>query len=154
MLAALLLFLLVAAPVASAARAEGDGAYLEACLAAAGGYTDAARDTCFAQVSEVCVASSAGTTVDLITCAQREYDVWQALLDAAYRRLAEAEPAARLAKIDAAQEAWRTWRDQRCRVYATYEGSIYAPLAALCLAETVSRRVVDLWEIERGFVGE
>jgi len=154
MLAALLLFLVVAAPVASIARAEGDGAYLEACLAAAGGYTRAARDTCFAQVSEVCVASSAGTTTDMIACAQREYDVWQTLLDAAHGRIEETEPPERLAMIDAAQEVWRSWRDQRCRVYATYEGSIYAPLAALCLAETVSRRVVDLWEIERGFVGE
>ncbi len=145
-----LLLVLVAVP----AWADDDRDYLEACLAAAGGKTAAARTTCFGQVSEVCLAQSQGTTEDMRSCAERELGAWQTLLDEALGRLRETQPEPRLAAIDEAQVVWRDWREARCAVYGTYEGAIYGPLAGLCRAETTSRRVVDLWEVEAGFTGE
>ena len=133
---------------------EGDRDYLAACLAAAGGQTAAARTTCFGQVSEVCLAQSQGTTLDMVDCAGRETAAWQTLLDEALARLEESEPAPRVTAIRDAQVIWRDWRDARCTVYGTYEGSIYRPLAGICRAETTSRRVVDLWEIEAGFAAD
>lgn len=155
MRAIVLALVLVAAPPAAvlAPAAEDDREYLEACLAAAGGRTAAARTTCFGQVSEVCLAQSRSGSEppDMLSCAEREFEVWQALLDAAIARLAESEPQARMAVIDDAQTVWRDWRSARCAVYDTYDGPIYPPLAGLCRAETTSRRVVDLWKIETGF---
>ena len=140
--------LVVAAPAASA---DDDRDYLQACLAAAGGKTAAARTTCFGQVSEVCLAQSQGEPEDVLACAKRELAAWQTFLDEALARLEESEPEERLASIRRAQTVWGDWREARCAVYGTYEGPIYAPLAGLCRAETTSRRVVDLWEIEAGF---
>jgi uncharacterized protein YecT (DUF1311 family) len=140
--------LVVAAPAASA---DDDRDYLQACLAAAGGKTAAARTTCFGQVSEVCLAQSQGEPEDVLACAKRELTAWQTFLDEALVRLEESEPEARLASIRRAQTVWSDWRRARCAVYDTYEGPIYPPLAGLCRAETTSRRVVDLWEIETGF---
>ena len=133
---------------------EGDRDYLAACLAAAGGRTAAARTTCFGQVSEVCLAQGAAETPDMLACAERELAAWQTLLDEALVRLQASEPPARLDAIARAQTVWRDWRASRCEVYATYDGPLDAPLAGVCRAETTSRRVVDLWEIEAGFAAD
>jgi len=153
MRAIVLALVLLGAPPAAvlATAADDDREYLQACLAAAGGRTAAARTTCFGQVSEVCLARSQGEPPDMVACAEREFDAWQTLLEEALARLAESEPQARMAVIDDAQTVWRDWRDARCAVYGTYDGPIYPPLAGLCRAETTSRRVADLWEIEAGF---
>jgi len=148
---ALVLVLVLVATAASAVRADNDRDYLQACLAAAGGKTAAARTTCFGQVSEVCLAQSQGEAQDMAACAKRELAAWQTFLDEVLARLEESEPAPRVAAIDTAQTVWRDWREARCAVYGTYEGPIYPALAGLCRAETTSRRVVDLWEIEAGF---
>jgi len=145
-----LVLLGLAAPLAGAS-ADDDRDYLRACLAAAGGQTAAARNTCFGQVSEVCLAQSAAAPEEMAACAERELAAWQALLDDALARLEKSEPEPRVESIRAAQEVWRRWRTHRCEVYGTYEGPIYSPLAGVCRAETTSRRVVDLWEIEAGF---
>jgi uncharacterized protein YecT (DUF1311 family) len=153
-MAALALVLLLVAAVAGPACADDDQEYLQACLAAAGGQTAAARTTCFGQVSEVCLAQSQGTTADMVDCARRETAAWQTLLDGALARLEANAPEARFAVLEEAQVVWRDWREARCAVYGTYEGEIYGPLAGLCRAETTSRRVVDLWEIEAGFTSD
>lgn len=152
--ALVLVLLLLVAAAPGPAHADDDREYLQACLAAAGGQTAAARTTCFGQVSEVCLAQSQGTTQDMVKCARRETAAWQTLLDEVLARLEESEPEPRVTVIREAQVIWRDWRDARCALYGTYEGSIYGPLAGLCRAETTSRRVVDLWEIEAGFTGE
>lgn len=148
---ALVPVLVLLAAVAPAARADDDRDYLQACLAAAGGKTAAARTTCFGQVSEVCLARSDGKPADMLACAERELAAWQTFLDEALAGLRESEPEPRVAAIEQAQTVWRDWRKARCAVYGTYEGPIYPPLAGLCRAETTSRRVVDLWEIAAGF---
>lgn len=148
---ALVPVLLVLAAVTPEVRADDDRDYLQACLAAAGGQTAAARTTCFGQVSEVCLAQSPGETQDLAACARREVAAWQTFLDEALVRLRESEPTARVAAIDDAQTVWLDWRQARCAVYSTYEGPLSRPLGGLCRAEATSRRVVDLWEIEAGF---
>lgn len=153
-LAVVLLAAVAPATVGSRARADDDREYLAACLAAAGGRTAAARTTCFGQVSEVCLAQSAGTTADMVDCAGRELAAWQTFLDEALAGLRESAPPARLAVVEDAQPIWRDWREARCAVYGTFEGTIYRPLAGLCRAETTSRRVVDLWEIAAGFSAE
>jgi uncharacterized protein YecT (DUF1311 family) len=147
----LVLAVVLVAAAPPAARADDDRDYLQACLAAAGGQTAAARTTCFGQVSEVCLAQSQGEPRDMVACAERELAAWRTLLDEALVRLAKSEPETRLVVIDEGQAVWRDWRDARCAVYGTYDGPLHEPLAGLCLAETTSRRVVDLWEIEAGF---
>jgi len=148
---ALVLVLVLLAAAAPAARADDDRDYLEACLTAAGGRTAPARTTCFGQVSEVCLARSDGEPTDMLACAERELAAWQTFLDEALARLEATAPEPRVAAIEQAQTVWRDWRKARCAVYGTYEGPIYPPLGGLCRAETTSRRVVDLWEIEAGF---
>ena len=154
MIPVLLLLVSILAPSGGLAAADEDRDYLEACLAAAGGYTAGARTTCFGQVSKLCLTSSAGTTADMESCAARELAVWEAYLQDAYAELEASQPSPRMAAIRTAQEAWRPWRTARCDVYATFDGTIFGALAGLCRAETTSRRVVDLWEIQTGFVGE
>lgn len=145
---------LAAVLVGGGAVADEDHDYLEACLAAAGGRTNAARVTCFGQVSELCLAGTAGTTADMVGCANREFAAWSGLLERAYADVRATQPDARLAVVMRAQEAWIVWRDARCSVYTTFEGSLARPLATLCLAETTARRVSDLWSIDRGLIGE
>ncbi|MFW5681093.1 MAG: lysozyme inhibitor LprI family protein [Pseudomonadota bacterium] len=149
-LAAVLLLLVAPTTVAS----EDHTAFLEACIAAAGGPGRAAASTCFGQVTQSCLVNTELTTVDMVTCAGHEYDAWTQLMDRALERLRAGEPAARIASIDAAQAAWTPWRDSRCAIYTTFEGSLFRPLAVRCLADTTADRVVDLWQIERGLVSE
>jgi uncharacterized protein YecT (DUF1311 family) len=94
------------------------------------------------------------TTVDMVTCAGHEYDAWTRQMEQALERLRAGEPAARIASIETAQAAWTPWRDARCAIYTTFEGSLFRPLAVRCLADTTADRVVDLWQIERGLVSE
>lgn len=148
------LVILVGIASAGFATANEDRAYLDACIAAAGGQTATARNTCFGQVSELCLATKGGATEDMVVCAERELLAWEELLEVGYEAIRSAGDEARIAYIDDSQKVWTDWRQARCGVYATFEGSVYRPLAVLCLAETTARRVVDFWAIERGFVGE
>ncbi len=144
---------LVLALLSAPACAE-DVTYLEACLGAAGGHTSEARMTCFGQLSEVCLSGSNGTPAEMTLCAELELEAWNGLLDQALMALRANETPERVTAIDAADAAWVVWRDARCGVYTTYDASIAPPLAMLCLAETTSQWVDDLWAIERGLIGE
>ncbi|TVQ31642.1 MAG: DUF1311 domain-containing protein [Geminicoccaceae bacterium] len=141
---------------ASAAPAAGNDytAFLEACIAAAGGPGRSAATTCFGQVTQSCLVATDLTTRDMVDCAGEELTAWDDLMAAALTRLRIAEPQARIEVIERAQERWALWRDARCAIYATFEGSLFRPLAVRCLADTTADRVVDLWQIERGLVGE
>ncbi len=148
----------LAAIILAASPAQGAGdehtALLEACIAAAGGPGRAAAATCFGQVTQHCLVATDLTTRDMVTCTGEEYAAWTALMDAALERLRDGEPEARVEVVDRAQAAWAPWRDARCAIYTTYDGSLFRPLAVRCLADTTADRVVDLWQIERGLIGE
>ena len=142
--------LLLAPPAAAREQAT----FLEACITAAGGPGRAAATTCFGQVTQHCLVATELTTRDMVNCAGEEYQAWTELMDAALGRLRDGEPAERIAVIDQAQEFWAPWRDARCGIYTTYDGSLFRPLAVRCLADTTADRVVDLWQIEQGLVSE
>ncbi len=137
-----------------ASASDDHTAFLDACIAAAGGPGRTAASTCFGQVTQHCLVATELTTRDMVTCAGEEYAAWTDLMNAALERLREGEPEARVAVIEQAQELWAPWRDARCAIYTTYDGSLFRPLAVRCLADTTADRVVDLWQIERGLVGE
>lgn len=143
----------LAAPAAASSEAE-PVAFLEACIAAAGGPGRAATTTCFGQVTQRCLVATDLTAHDLVGCATEEYTSWSILLETTLQRLEEGEPPERMALIRRAQELWQPWRDVRCAIYTTYEGDLFRPLAVRCLAETTADRLVDLWQIEQGLVAE
>lgn len=139
---------------ATAPATEDNLAFLEACITAAGGASRSAADTCFGQVTQRCLVATQLTTPDLVSCTTEEYAAWNALMDTTLARLEEGEPPERMTVIQRAQELWTPWRDARCAIYTTYEGSLFRPLAVRCLADTTANRVVDLWQIEQGLVSE
>ncbi|MBK1701281.1 hypothetical protein CKO22_10195 [Thiococcus pfennigii] len=70
------------------------------------------------------------TSAEMLNCASRQYQTAQARLELAYQRLAARLPAPRRTQLEAAQEAWRTYRDAQATFVAgaAEEGTLYSIL--------------------------
>lgn len=73
-----------------------------------------------------------GSTVDMIQCVNSLRDRWDDRLNAAYRKVMDAEDDAQRSALRAAQRQWIAYRDANCAYYAGGQGSIARIEAAVC----------------------
>lgn len=137
-MSAVLTLLIVPGP-ASADEAAARGS-IEAC-----GQGDS--ETCSDVYFNRCAEAGNWTTQAMVACNGDLAAYWDSVLNATYR-----ESMARLsdaAKVDlrAAQRAWIVWRDARCGFYRHFDGTMWRPVAAGCVAGMTRERVADLVEI-------
>ena len=135
------------APVVEAqSPAVIDETRLSACLAQA-----RQAETCIGAVLSACQEDPGGyTTYGMMQCAQRETELWDQRLNAAYtalrRRLQEREQSHRRERLLDAQRAWLSFRDAECaQLSLAYEGGTMAGVVAnSCFNDFTARRALDL----------
>lgn len=78
-------------------------------------------------------------------CGDREFFVWNDLLQRAVQRLRKDLDGAQRTKLAGMQEAWETSLGRSCGFYREYfRGTMAGPLTAQCLADETGRRVIFL----------
>ena len=135
-----------------------------ACLSAV---VDGTRRDCIGVAADACMIETPGgnSTVGMGGCLSREYDVWDRMLNAAYRDLldlyavsdAEAsangwtEPA-QVPTLKAMQRAWIAYRDARCDFErAKWSGGTgQGPATAHCLMEMTAEQTFVLQDGAEG----
>ena len=93
-----------------------------------------------------CLASPDGvSTYGMIVCTQKEDDVQDARLNAAYKKVMAGLNARQKAKLLAAQRAWIAFRDAECASYQDEEwGTISRVISAGCVLHMTVQRTMDL----------
>ena len=61
-----------------------------------------------------CLDRAGGVTVAMHACMETEYSLWDARLNASYRRLMTSLPAERAARLRSEERAWLRRRDAKC----------------------------------------
>lgn len=88
-----------------------------------------------------------GTTTDMVQCINGLRDRWDRRLNAAYKKVMDAESAAQKAALRSAQRQWIAYRDANCTYYAGGEGSIARIEAASCDYSLTRDRARELEQI-------
>jgi len=73
-----------------------------------------------------------GSTVDMLQCVNGLRDQWDRRLNAAYRRVMDAENEPQRSALRDAQRKWISYRDSNCAYYAGGQGSIARIESAAC----------------------
>ncbi len=143
---AVLLVLLMASPaVAAGAPDARDSVKIQDCVKVSGQDT-AKADVCVGQVADPCLARSATrSTADQNACIDREYKVWDDILNETFRLLRDKLDEAQKAKLREMQRAWIASRDASCGFYGDfYQGTMASPMAAYCNTRETARRALFL----------
>jgi uncharacterized protein YecT (DUF1311 family) len=121
--------------------------------AGAVGRLDAARDaaqtqpeSCIGVVSTACIQAEGNmSTAAMTTCYEREANVWDARLNAAYQKLlanGDGEDVAE--EYRKVQRTWMAFRDASCAQPAiVFKGTMAVPMSAYCRLEKTARQA--LW---------
>jgi uncharacterized protein YecT (DUF1311 family) len=93
-----------------------------------------------------CLAAPDGqSTMGMIECTQKEDDLQDARLNAAYKKAMTGLNARQKAKLLAAQRAWIVFRDAECASYQDEDwGTVSRVLAAGCVLHMTVQRTMDL----------
>jgi uncharacterized protein YecT (DUF1311 family) len=98
--------------------------------------------------SRNCIAN-AQTSIDEATCLDEEYKRQNSLLDLTFNEMIASANSVQKPQILRAQNAWRTFRDENCKVRMLNGGSGSTQFHYSCLIrETITRRVEisELWD--------
>jgi uncharacterized protein YecT (DUF1311 family) len=124
--------------------AADDTSVITGCLRQASEAGTDAR-ACVGRVSSPCMQTPEGqSTQGTVACAQRETQIWDALLNEAYSKLLTSLNSEAAEDVRKAQRIWLTLRDADCRVpYYFYEGgTIVQVLGASCLLDHTADRAI------------
>jgi uncharacterized protein YecT (DUF1311 family) len=95
-----------------------------------------------------CLAN-AQTSIDEASCLDEEYNRQNTLLDLAFNEMISSASSAQKSQILRAQNAWKTFRDENCKVRMLNGGSGATQFHFSCLIrETITRRaeISELWD--------
>ena len=134
-----------------------DAAVILKCLKAAAEKGDK-QEGCIGIVSTPCLQDDKTnrTTVDMDTCGDREFFVWNDLLQRTVLRLRKELDKEQRAKLDEMQSAWEASLARTCGFYRDYfRGTMAGPMIAECMADETGRRVLFLFGFldGKGFLG-
>jgi uncharacterized protein YecT (DUF1311 family) len=133
----------LAPPPAMAEPSKEQAAVLEQCL------VDAKDEkiACLGRLQKPCLEEPGGeTTGGMVECSRDERELWAARADTASAAIAARLAPARLKLFNAAEKAWRDYRDASC----AYDSSIYdggsleRVIVADCLLRETALRAIDL----------
>ena len=145
-LAASVLLLAAAPGVAQNPKQAGaDSKAIQSCIKSVKGSVIRA-DRCIGTVADPCLKRpGAQSTADMVQCAGREAAVWDDILNETFRRLRDKLDEEQRTKLRDMQRAWIESRDRTCAFYYDYhQGSIAAPMGALCVNRETARRALFL----------
>jgi uncharacterized protein YecT (DUF1311 family) len=123
-----------------------DAATIVQCLKAAAAKAGK-QENCIGIVSTPCLQDDKanGTTVDMDACGDREFFVWNDLLQRTVLRLRKDLDSEQRVKLDAMQDAWETSLGRSFSFYRDYfRGTMAGPLISQCMADETGRRVLFL----------
>jgi len=90
---------------------------------------------------------AAGATAEYIRCADAEFRLQDAALNAAYRRVMATLNARQQEKLRKAQRAWIAWRDAKCQSLQDQDwGSLSTVTANFCMVDETIARLIELEE--------
>ena len=103
-------------------------------------------ERCIGSIADPCLKRpGALSTADMVACAGREFAVWDDILNETFRRLRDKLDAEQKVKLRDMQRAWIESRDRTCAFYYDYhQGTIAAPMGALCVNRETARRALFL----------
>lgn len=132
----------VAQPMKPSAR---DSKAIESCIKSVRGSASQA-ERCIETVAGPCLKRpGAQSTAAMVECAGREAAVWDDILNETFRRLREKLDEAQRVKLRDMQRAWIESRNRTCDFYYDYhQGTIAAPMGALCVNRETARRALFL----------
>ena len=95
---------------------------------------------------DACLASPDGvSTYGMIVCTQKELDLQNARLNAAYGKVMRSLNSRQKAKLQVAERAWVAFRDAECASYQDEDwGSISRVISAGCVLHMTVQRTMDL----------
>ncbi len=129
-----------------------DAAVIVQCLKSAAAKGDK-QDRCVGVVSTPCLQDDKtnSTTLGMESCGDREFAVWNNLLERAILQLRRELDGEQRAKLDAMQDAWSASLAGSCSFYRDYfKGTMAGPLIAQCMSDETGRRVLFLF----GFIDD
>jgi len=94
-----------------------------------------------------CAEAGNWTTQAMVACNDDLAAYWDSVLNATYREAMAGLSHATKTDLRAAQRAWIAWRDARCGFYRHFDGTMWRPVAAGCVASMTRERVADLVEV-------
>ena len=126
-------------------QAGADSKAVQSCIKSVKGSVIRA-DRCIGTVADPCLKRpGAQSTADMVQCAGREAAVWDDILNETFRRLRDKLDEEQRTKLRDMQRAWIESRDRTCAFYYDYhQGSIAAPMGALCVNRETARRALFL----------
>jgi len=143
-------FLLPLTPHSSQAQTDKpdpkDAAVIIKCLRA-GGVKGGDRQSCVGLVSTPCLQDDQAnrTTVGMDKCGDREFFVWNDILEKVSQRIHKDLDAKQRKKLESIQKSWIAARNGSCGFYWDYfKGTMAGPLVAECMADETARRVLFL----------
>lgn len=132
----------VAQPVKPSVR---DSAAIQSCVKSVRGSARQA-ERCIETVAGPCLKRpGAQSTAGMVECASREAAVWDDILNETFRRLRDKLDEVQQVKLRDMQRAWIESRNRTCDFYYDYhQGTIAAPMGALCVNRETARRALFL----------
>jgi uncharacterized protein YecT (DUF1311 family) len=126
-------------------QAGQDSKAIQSCVKSVKGAATKA-ERCIGTVADPCLKRpGALSTAAMVECASREASVWDDILNETFRRLGDKLDAEQKVKLRDMQRAWIESRDRTCAFYYDYhQGSIAAPMTALCVNRETARRALFL----------
>ena len=105
-----------------------------------------AQESCIGIVSNPCLdRDSTKSTADQNACIDREFAVWDDILNETYRRLRDKLDDAQKTKLRDMQRAWVASKEKTCAFYWDYyQGTMASPMAAACVNKETARRALFL----------
>jgi uncharacterized protein YecT (DUF1311 family) len=83
-------------------------------------------------------------TATIVQCVSKLVKLWEARLDAAFKKLLELTEADRREELQKTQNLWMQYRDANCGWYGSGAGTIKRIEASECMRIMTSRRALDL----------
>jgi len=83
-------------------------------------------------------------TATIVQCVNKLVKLWEARLDAAFKKLLDLTEADRREELQKTQDLWVQYRDANCRWYGSGAGTIKRIEASECMRIMTSRRALDL----------
>jgi uncharacterized protein YecT (DUF1311 family) len=141
------LLLIVLVPSTGSAEAAKpnprDASAVQSCLKSPRG-KELNGERCIGVVADPCL-KQAKSTADSNACADREFAVWDAMLNETYRGLMEHLEDDQKTKAREMQRAWIESRNKTCAFYWDYyQGTIASPMSSYCALREAARRAMFL----------
>jgi len=90
-------------------------------------------------------------TVGMIECQKRDYAIWDARLNDAYKKALSRVGSVSRDRLRQAQRSWIQYRATNCKIYESHAGTIHFLLGGGCMIRMTKERTLELHGFDQGF---